>query len=94
MSNIDPDDLFDSIMDFEREAQDFDPDNLPESQQQLVNDLEASGAPARMIEKTRKGWYHDYVSEHPFPKALLVNDAQQNGLIEIARRARSGDYDD
>lgn len=83
----------DAIMGAEREAQDFDPDDLPESQQQLMDDLDASGAPAWMVEKTRTGWYHDYVSEHPMPKALLVHDAQESGLQEIADRAKRGDYD-
>lgn len=30
----------------------WDPDNLPESQEQLIDDLEAAGAPAELITKT------------------------------------------
>ena len=89
----DPDELFELIQEVEAEAADFDPDDLPPSQQLLVDDLEAAGAPDKMLERTRRGWYHDYASEHPFPKALLVNDANQVGLREIAERAKRGDYD-
>ena len=90
----DADELWEAIQAVEAEAADFDPENLPESQQLLVDDLEASGAPEQMVERTRQGWYHDYASEHPFPKALLVNDANSVGLREIAQRAKRGDYDE
>lgn len=88
-----PNEIMEAITEVEQEAHDFDPNDLPESQQQLVDDLSSAGAPSWMIEKTREGWYHDYVSEHPMPKALLVHDAQETGLQEIADRAKRGDYD-
>jgi len=77
----------------QEEQSEWDPLNLPESQEQLVKDLKAAGAPDDMISKTGAGLYHDYVSPHPMPKHLLVGDAKTNGLEEIAHRAKSGHYD-
>ena len=76
-----------------QEQENWDPLDLPESQEQLVKDLKAAGAPDEMISKTGAGAYHDYVSPHPMPKHLLVTDAQANGLDEIAHRAKHGHYD-
>jgi len=77
----------------QEEQSEWDPLDLPESQEQLVKDLKAAGAPKDMISKTGAGLYHDYVSPHPMPKHLLVGDAKTNGLEEIAHRAKSGHYD-
>jgi len=77
----------------EREQEEWDPLDLPESQGQLVKDLQAAGAPDDMISRTGAGLYHDYVSPHPMPKHLLVGDAKANDLEEIAQRAMQGHYD-
>jgi len=77
----------------EREQEEWDPLDLPESQGQLVKDLQAAGAPDDMISRTGAGLYHDYVSPHPMPKHLLVVDAKANDLEEIAQRAMQGYYD-
>lgn len=75
------------------EQENWDPLDLPESQEQLVQDLKAAGAPDEMISKVGAGAYHDYVSPHPMPKHLLVMDAKANDLHEIAQRAKQGAYD-
>lgn len=79
--------------DIEREQEEWDPLDLPESQEQLVRDIKAAGGPDEMINKVAAGIYHDYVSPHPMPKHQLVKDATENGLEEIAHRAKRGDYD-
>jgi len=77
----------------EREQENWDPLDLPESQTQLVKDLQAAGAPDDLISRVGAGLYHDYVSPHPMPKHLLVGDAKAAGLEEIAQRAMQGQYD-
>jgi len=77
----------------EREQEEWDPLDLPESQAQLVKDLQAAGAPDDLISRVGAGLYHDYVSPHPMPKHLLVGDAKAAGLEEIAHRAQQGHYD-
>jgi len=77
----------------EREQEEWNPLDLPESQAQLVKDLRAAGAPDDMISKVGAGLYHDYVSPHPMPKHLLVGDAKANGLDEIVHRTKRGHYD-
>lgn len=79
--------------DIEKQQEEWDPFDLPESQKQLVRDLKAAGAPDDMISRTGAGLYHDYVSPHPMPKHLLVGDAKANNLQEIADRAMQGHYD-
>lgn len=77
----------------EAEQENWDPLDLPESQEQLVKDLKAAGGPDEMISKVAAGTYHDYVSPHPMPKHLLVMDAKAHDLHEIAQRAKQGVYD-
>ena len=72
----------------------WDPLDLPESQAQLIRDLQAAGAPDAMIARGGAGVYHDYVSTLPMPKHQLVADAQAHDMPEIAHRAKRGDYDD
>jgi len=80
--------------DIEQAREGWDPLDLPESQAQLVKDLQAAGAPDDMISRVGAGVYHDYVSPMPMPKHQLIADAQAHGLEEIAHRAKRGDYDD
>lgn len=75
------------------EQEDWDPLDLPESQEQLVRDLRAAGAPDELISRTGAGIYHDYVSPHPMPKHKLVADCEAHDLHEVAERAKRGDYD-
>jgi len=79
--------------DVEREHEEWDPLDLPESQEQLARDLKSAGAPDELISRVGAGIYHDYVSPHPMPKHKLVADAEAHGLREIAQRAKRGDYD-
>jgi len=78
----------------EQQKENWDPLDLPESQVQLVKDLQAAGAPQDMISRVGAGIYHDFVSPLPMPKHQLVADAQAHELHEIAERAKRGDYDD
>lgn len=89
----DADELREIRAEIEREQEEWDPLNLPESQEQLIKDIRAAGGPGEMVSKVGAGVYHDYVSPHPMPKHLLVADAKANGLDEIAHRAKQGHYD-
>jgi len=94
--NVDPpteEEINDIQEEVAREQEEWDPLDLPESQAQLVKDLQAAGAPDDMISRVGAGLYHDYVSPHPMPKHLLVGDAKAAGLEEIAHRAQRGHYD-
>jgi len=77
----------------EKQQEEWDPLDLPESQEQLILDIRAAGGPDDMVSRTGAGLYHDYVSPHPMPKHLLVSDAKAAGLEEIAQRAMQGHYD-
>jgi hypothetical protein len=77
----------------ERQQANWDPLDLPDSQAQLVTDIEAAGGPDDMIARVGAGIFHDYVSPVPMPKQVLVSDAKAHGLEEIARRAMEGRYD-
>jgi hypothetical protein len=77
----------------QEERENWNPTELPESQAQLVKDIKAAGGPDWMVEKVGKGIYHDYVSPSPMPKHVLVEDAENEGLYEIAKKARNGAYD-
>jgi len=79
--------------DIEREQEEWDPLDLPASQEQLVKDIRAAGGPDEMVSKVGAGVYHDYVSPHPMPKHQLVADAKAHDLPEIAHRAKQGHYD-
>lgn len=94
--NIDPptdDEIAEIQEQIQREQEEWDPLDLPESQEQLIKDIRAAGGPDDMITKVAAGVYHDYVSPHPMPKHYLVADAKANGLDEIAHRAKQGHYD-
>lgn len=82
------------MAEIEERKEQWDPLDLPESQAQLVRDLNAAGAPDSLISKTAAGAYHDYVSPFPMPKHQLIMDAQAHDLDEIAQRAQQGHYDD
>lgn len=88
-----PEELHEAEMEVQREIEDWDPKDLPESQEQLLADLNASGAPEEMQKNVLRGLYHDYVSEHPMPKMLLVNHCRDADLPEVARRTKEGRYD-
>jgi len=66
---------------------------LPDSQQSLVDDLEAADAPDWVVNKAESLHYHDYESPLPFPKVALVEDLKELGLHEIAKDAMHGRYD-
>lgn len=87
------DEIDEWMREIEEQKENWDPLDLPESQEQLVKDLKAAGAPDEMISKTGSGAYHDYVSPHPMPMHLLEMEAKANGLDEIAARAKQGHYD-
>lgn len=67
--------------------------DLPDSQAQLVADLQDADAPQVMIEKAEALQYHDYQSDLAFPKMALVRDCRQYRLHDIAKNAMGGRYD-
>lgn len=59
----------------------------------LTEVLENAKAPAFMIRRARIGYYDDFKSPISNPIHQLVYDARQHGLIDIAERAKSGEFD-
>lgn len=80
-----------------------DEDEMPESQQKLLDHLRELDAPGWMFEKLWEGYYHDYHSPHAMPKMLLVKDARMLTDTESVDRklahsfiqnVQQGKYDD
>lgn len=88
-----PDEIEELRNEVEREQEEWEPLDLPESQEQLAKDIIAAGGPDEMVARVGAGIYHDYVSPHPMPKHLLVADCEKWDLPEIAKKAREGAYD-
>jgi len=59
----------------------------------LTQDLEKVGAPTKMIEWARNGFYDDFESPVATPIMRLVEDCEENGLENIALAALNGEYD-
>lgn len=59
----------------------------------LLSEEEKAKIPA-IIEKAKKGYYHDFESEIATPKTQLHIDLLEAGLPELDRRMQSGMYDD
>jgi hypothetical protein len=76
-----------------QEKEDWDPLDLPESQERLAKDIRDAGGPDEMISRVGAGVYHDYVSPLAMPKHRLVLDCEKWDLPEIAKKAKRGRYD-
>jgi hypothetical protein len=59
----------------------------------LASALVEAGAPADMVIRARGGYYDDFKSPLGAPIMQLANDAAKHGLRDMARRARSGEFD-
>ena len=59
----------------------------------LADALMAADAPADMVIRARAGHYDDYKSSLATPYIQLVLDASGVGLVDIAERARNGEWD-
>lgn len=59
----------------------------------LAEALREAKAPPDMVANALSGKYDDYESESATPIRDLVRDAVKNGLTDIARRAKDGDFD-
>lgn len=59
----------------------------------LAKDLRMFGAPAKMVEYAKNGFYDDYESPMAAPIMRLIEDCLENGLNEVAERAKNGEYD-
>jgi hypothetical protein len=68
------------------------PKRIPATERLAVA-LETAGAPIRMIELARKGWYDDWQSTIATPTIALVEDARRHGLLDIANRAIDGEFE-
>ncbi len=63
----------------------------------LVDDLLAKPqdrARDELVRKALAGYYHDYKSDLPTPKTALIGDLVHHGYRDLARKARTGAYDD
>lgn len=63
------------------------------AKERLANALSEAGAPANMIQAALKGRYDDLESDSATPIIDLVRDATKAGLIDIAERAKDGEFD-
>jgi len=61
--------------------------------ERLAEALSLAGAPKWMIDNANAGLYDDYKSSVAVPIMMLVFDAENQGLREIAQRARDGEFD-
>ena len=61
--------------------------------ERLARALEEAGAPERMSDAAREGYYDDYRSPLTFPKVALMDDLLANGMHDFARRVIAGDFD-
>jgi len=77
----------------EQEREDWNPLDLPESQEKLAKDIRDAGGPDEMISRVGAGIYHDYVSPLDMPKHQLVADCEKWELPVIAKKAKRGEYD-
>jgi len=59
----------------------------------LVKDLKMFGAPEQMIEYARNGFYDDFETPIATPILRLIQDCLENGINEVAQRAKDGEYD-
>lgn len=59
----------------------------------LARDLKLFSAPEQMIEYARNGFYDDFESPTATPILRLIQDCLENGINEIAERAKNGEYD-
>jgi len=89
----DEDEIEEIFEQISQEQEEWDPLDLPESQEQLVKDIRAAGGPDEMVSMVGAGVFHDYVSPHPMPKHFLVAQAKAHDLAEIAKKAKQGHYD-
>lgn len=88
------DELDDYVDDLVADARDgWNPDDLPPSQQRLLDDLRDADAPDAMIRRCLNGNYHDYASRFTAPKHVLVRDCLDAGLSGVAQHVRAGRYD-
>lgn len=63
------------------------------TKRRLAEALREAKAPPHMVSDALVGKYDDYESESATPIRDLVRDALRNGLPDIARRAKDGDFD-
>lgn len=59
----------------------------------LAHALELAGAPAGMVSDARAGKFDDFEADVPNPITVLVRLATSYGLLDIAERARNGEWD-
>lgn len=53
-----------------------------------------SGRIQSIIDKAKKGMYHDFESEYTLPKHELFKDLVNAGLQNVAEEVVSGEYDE
>lgn len=63
------------------------------TKERLAEALTAVNAPVEMIQRALDGYYDDYESPSAVPIMMLISDATKNGLSNIAKRAREGEFD-
>ena len=63
------------------------------SKQKLAQALKEANSPGYLINRALSGYYSDYDSDLETPCVQLVNDLTSLGLIELASRAKEGEFD-
>lgn len=63
------------------------------TRERLAQALAEAGAPTGMIAAARAGRWDDFLSDHPMPQHLAVEEFRANGLPDLAERVIAGDFD-
>jgi hypothetical protein len=61
----------------------------------LADDLEAQDSKkyAKIIDRCRSGFYHDFATLTAFPKMEMHHDLLAVGLVDVDRRMQEGEFD-
>lgn len=72
------------------------PNHMMTTREKLAIALTGINAPADMVERARRGYYDDYLSELAAPIATLVSDLRELGTaaaLVLSQRAMEGEFD-
>lgn len=66
---------------------------MKRTKDKLAKALKEANAPKWMIDRALIGYYDDFEGTIAMPIVVLVNDCHDNGLEDIADRAKDGEFD-
>ena len=63
------------------------------TKQRLAQEMSKAGCPLDMVERAERGYYDDFESPLTSPIVQLVTDLVRVHQMELANRARDGEFD-